>query len=322
MRAVVVAGTVAIVVVGCGKNNPSGPSNSTPAGAVANTFIGVVSATGGAGGTVQLRAASSLSSLAPGGRKTLFARVLSLVEPIVLAQSSTASGIFIGESGQVATLAGSFSGNTFSVSGGGYSVTATVTGTSLTGSASLPGGQSATVTASPPVSAPNPPPAVATGFYDGSYQIVADATYRNTLPSDGSLLIQCTYQAVAVGNLTLQITNRSNGDVDAELSYSWTESEGARTCPFVVIASPISPGPGVMHYQGPPTTLTFGRVDQGPNGTGTVVRSETFVGAVSGNTVVGRVSRSFQFTNSIASPPRNHLSWYPAASTNVVLVKR
>jgi len=313
----VVACAVVIVIVGCGKN-PAAPSNS----ASANTFIGVVSAPGGAGGTIQLRAASSLSSLAPGGRTSLFARVLSLLEPVVQAQSSTASGIFIGESGQVASLSGSFSGNTFNVSGGGFSVTATVVGTSLAGTAILPGGLSAAVTAVPPVSAPNPPPAVAAGFYDGSYQINADATYRNTLPSDGSLLIQCTYQAVAVGNITLQITDRPNGQVDSELSYSWTETEGGRTCPFVVISSPISPGPGVMHYLGPPTTLTFGRVDQGPNGTGYVIRSETFVGTVSGNTVVGRVSRSFQFTNSVASPPRNHISWYPAVSADVVLVKR
>ena len=192
-----VACAAVIVVVGCGKANPAEPSNSGPGGTGANTFIGVVSAPGGAGGTVQLRAASSLSSLARVGRQTLFARVLSLFEPVVLAQSSTASGIFIGDNGQVASLSGSFGGNTFSVSGGGFSITATVAGTSLSGTATLPGGQTAAVTASAPVSAPSPPPAIAAGFYDGSYRIDADATYRNTLASDGSLLIQCTYQKLS-----------------------------------------------------------------------------------------------------------------------------
>ena len=316
---------VTILATGCGKKSPTGPS---PLGTapIVNTFVGELKASGGAGGTLHLRAAGSLASAAPSSVFAFGARLLALIEPRLLAQGSTASGLLVTDAGVTVSLTGTFSGNTFSVSGGGYFITATVTNNSLSGSATVPGGGSAAVGTPAPPPVQSPPPATPSGTYVASYRFDIPSTYVNTLVSDGSVAISCTYTAVVTGDLSLEISNGANGDVAARLTNNWVETEGDRTCPFAVYGAPITPvSPSVTEYEGPAATLTFGRADQGPgqNGTGVVVRSESFVGAVSGTTVVARVSRSFRFTNSTsAAPPRNHVSGYPTVSATVTLAKR
>jgi hypothetical protein len=72
----------------------------------------------------------------------------------------------------------------------------------------------------------------------------------------------------------------------------------------------------------------FGHADQGPsqNGIGTVTRVENYLGAVSGDTLVMKVSRSFQFVNQVTNPMNglmiNHVSGYPTVSVTTTLTKQ
>ena len=132
------------------------------------------------------------------------------------------------------------------------------------------------------------------------------------------------------GKLTVTIPGvLASGLVQAQLD-SWTETIGSSTCPASVGLStigPVSPPAGTAYFEGPAGSLVFGRVDRGPDakGMGTITRAETFVGAVSGNTVAMKVSRSYQFANTYPNSTGilfNHVDGYPTVSVLATLTKQ
>ena len=331
----------------CGSSNPSGPSATSGLGGsepIVNTYVAGLSSAGGVIGTLTLRAASSLAlraSLEPGGIRVL-SHLLAWLEPTVAAQSSTASGLLVTSSGEAIGLSGTFSGGTFNVSGGGYTivaaVTATASGTSLSGTATIPGGGTAAVTPPPPLPGTGPAPANPAGTYSGTFHIETTASYVNRRVSDNSLELNCTFDVVVNGQMTVRILGPlASGLVQAQLDSSWTEDQRPVSCrlgnvqlatvPPSVLPGTVSPPPGVAYFEGPASSLVFGHAGSNPNasGTGTVTRAETYQGAVSGNTVVMRISQSFQFVNaftSVTSGPLTHVSGYPTVSVTTTLTKQ
>lgn len=79
-----------------------------------------------------------------------------------------------------------------------------------------------------------------------------------------------------------------------------------------------------LDFQGPVTNLQAGRIETGVggNGLGTITRTQGFSGVVSGNTILGTVSRSFNFTTPIATNPgETHFEGYPVSSASVTLTR-
>ena len=129
----------------------------------------------------------------------------------------------------------------------------------------------------------------------------------------------------------------ASGIVQAQLDSTWTEDQRPVSCklgnvplatvPPSVLPATISPSAGVAYFEGAASSLVFGHAGSNPNtsGTGTTTRAETYQGAVSGNTVVMRISRSFQFVNaftSVTSGPITHVSGYPTISVTSTLTKQ
>jgi hypothetical protein len=323
------------IALACGKSTPTGPTGPTLPAVIVNTYVGEMSLAGGVTGTLTLRASTSLASLEPGGIPVL-SRLLAWVEPVVAAQGSTATGLLVTSNGEVVTLSGTFSDSTFSVSGGGYSivaaVTSTSTGTSISGTATLPGGGTAAVT--PPGGLPgtSPAPANPAGTYSGTFQISTTARFVSQR-ADGSVppFINCTYSVTVDGKLTVWIPGvLTSGLVQAQLDSSWTERIGSTNCPASTglnTLGPVSPPAGTAYFEGSASSLVFGRVDQGPgaNGAGTITRAETFTGAISGSTVVMKVSRSFQVTSTFSNDTGilfKHEEGYPTVSVVTTLTKQ
>ena len=76
-----------------------------------------------------------------------------------------------------------------------------------------------------------------------------------------------------------------------------------------------------LDFTGSATNLQLGRVNSGPSGAGTVIRGEAFSGAISGSTIVGTVSRSFNFTTSTSNPGEIHVESYPNSGASVTLTR-
>jgi hypothetical protein len=118
-----------LLLVGCGgTSNPSNPSptpTSGPNAQILNTYVGEMNLGGGVTATVQLRASTSLAAIRP-DRIPLLTGLLSWIEPAVYAQNATASGLLVSSDGQFVTLSGTFSNGIFNVTGGGWTVNASV----------------------------------------------------------------------------------------------------------------------------------------------------------------------------------------------------
>jgi hypothetical protein len=306
--------------VSCGGSSPTSASNSptngsnTTSGTSTATYLGNITI-GDKTGTVLARAASTLSSLAP--RWPVLARLLSVMEVPVYADS--ASGLLSLSDGTVVTLSGTFSGGTFSLSGGGYAMTLATSGASLSGSGTAPSG--ATVVVSPPdqVATPTPVPANAAGTYTGSFRIEAPSYDINTFVSDGSIAVNCTYTTVVTGTLTLTLNARGDS-YHAVLSAMWTDTQTVGSCPSHAAGTVSVPGPEGSSYDGPPSNIETAFVSQGPVNGGAMTRVGTFVGAVSGNTIVGRYARSEAYSINLGT--QIHKEGYAAAAGNVVLTKQ
>jgi hypothetical protein len=163
-------------------------------------------------------------------------------------------------------------------------------------------------------------------------------TMANRRISDNSLELNCIFDVTTEGTLSLRIFNvLSNGMVQSELTSSWSEARRPASCklgdvklaavPPSVFAESISPSAGVAGFEGPASSLVYGRVLQGPNnnGQGVITDVEGYVGAVSGSTVVMTVSRSHQFVNSFTSVtagPINSVMVFPTASVTTILTKQ
>lgn len=330
---------VSVLAFACGKSTPTGPT--TPEATV-NTYVAEVNLGGGVTGTLTLRASSSLASLEPGNVPVL-SRLLAWVEPSVAAQSSTASGLLVTSTGEVISLTGTFSNGTFNVSGFGYTIVATVTstsaGTSISGTATVPGGGTAPVTPPPPLPVTSPPPANPVGTYSGTFHIETTMTTENRRVSDNSLELNCIFAITIDGTLSLRLFNvLANGLTQSELTTTRKEVRSPTSCKLGTVALPtvppsvmaqnISPsGSNTAGFEGPASSLVYGRVFQGPNdnGQGVITEVESYVGAVSGNTVVMKVSRSHKFTNAFTSTsagPITSVQVYPTVSVTVPLPKQ
>ena len=320
-----------VLAVGCGESTPSTPTTSP---STVNTYVGELNLGGGVTGIVQLRASSSLASIVL-PRVSVLSRLLSWIEPVVTAQSSTASGLLVTSNGQFVTLSGSFSGGTFTVSGSGWSVSATVatSNTSITGTVTAPGGATVPVTSPAAPQGTGPAPSNPVGTYVGTFSIVTTGTQINTRVSDNSVVQNCSFSVVINGTLSLRLFNvLANGLVQSELTSSWSEigtGTVSPTCGPTAANSwgTIAPSPGIIGFEGPASSLVYGRVDRsaGPGGSGTITRPETFVGAVSGTTVVMQISRSFQFVNQLNTTQNgvvNAVMGYPTISVVTTLVKQ
>ena len=326
-RSVALICAAGVLAFACGKSTPTGPTTAT---ASVNTYVAELTLAPGVTGTLTLRASNSLASLERGDIPVL-SRLLAWVEPGLAAQGSTATGLLVTSNGDVISLTGTFSGDTFSVSGFGYTIVATVTststGTSISGTATLPGGGTAAVTAPPPLPVTGPPPADPLGTYTGTFRIDTAATQVNRKASDDTIVLNCSFNIVVNGQLSLRIFNvTGSGLVQSELTSSWTESGTSSMCPNVPWSNSSVPS-RIAGFEGPASTLVYGRVDQFPSdtGQGTATRAESFVGAVSANTVVMKISRSFKFVNQLNTTQNglvNAVQQYPTVSVTVTLTKQ
>lgn len=337
IRSVALLCVVSLSAMACGGSSPTGPAGPATSGSVDNnTYVAEMALPGGATGMLTLRASSSLALHEPAEIPVL-SRLLEWLEPAVAAQSSPASGLLVTSTGQSISLSGTFSGGTFNVSGAGYTIVATVTntpaGTSISGTAMVPGGGTVPVTAPAPLPVTGPSPANPVGTYAGTFHIETQGTQINRRASDNVVVQDCSFNVVIDGTLSLRLFNvLSNGLVQSELTSSWTES-GAGTVSPTCGTGPanswgtISPGQGLAAFEGPPSSLVYGHAGPGPNppAAGTITRAETYLGAVSGNTVVMRVSRSFQFVNQLNTAQNglvNSVMGYPTVSVTITLTKQ
>ena len=320
---------VAIAVVGftaCGKSTstPTSPTTTT-ATASPITYLGNLSVSGAAnlGGSLQLTASQSATAARiADGRRGVLSRIHAWVEPTLHAQARVAAtGMLITTGGAAVPLSGTFSAGVFSMAGGGYGLTATVSGGGISGSGTAPGGLPTVVSAQAPPPPAVPPPSDPSGTYRGSFRIDTVLVFRNTFPSGG--VSQCTFNLAIIGTLTMDLQNLGSGQVKGHLAANWQETEVSRTCSFAFT------GVGVMtsgiDFQGPVTNLQVGRVESGTgggDGRGTITRTQGFSGVVSGNTILGTVSRSFNFTTPIATNPgETHVEGYPVSSVSVTLTR-
>jgi hypothetical protein len=226
-------------------------------------------------------------------------------------------------SGSVVPLSGTYSSNGFNVAGGGYAIVAAVGSGGLTGTGTTPGGQQATVSAptAPPVSAP--PPADPSGTYKGTFRIETIGEFKNTLPN-GTVSLDCTFNAVITGTLTMEVHNNGSGQIRAHLTADSLDTYTNATCPGTWVNTVSMPGSG-LDFQGPATSLQFGRVIVGQGGTtvkGPVTRAEAFSGPISGNLIVGTVWRSFYFTALNPNTGETHVESYPMSGTTVTLTRQ
>lgn len=335
-RSVALICAVSLLVMACGKSSPTNPSPTTGGSVDTNTYVAEMALPGGVTGTLTLKASSSLGSREPAGIPML-ARLLAWLEPAVAAQSSPASGLLVLTSGSSIPLSGTFNGGTFSVSGAGYTIVATVTnaatGTSISGTATVPGGGTVPVTSPPPLPVTGPPPASPVGTYTGTFHIETPGSFVNRRASDDVVVQDCRYDVIIDGTLSLRLFNvLPNGLAQSELTSSWTERGLGSVSPTCGVGGAnvwgtISPGQGFAAFEGPPSSLVYVHAGVTPNanGTGSLTRSESYLGAVSGNTIVMRVSRSFQFTSQINTTINglvNSVQGYPTVSVTVTLTKQ
>jgi hypothetical protein len=252
----------------------------------------------------------------------VLASVLAWVDPVVQAQASvTATGTLVTATAKVIQLTGTYANGVFNVTGGGYTITATLTGNAaINGTGTAPGDLPAGLVATPPPQAPQPVPANPAGTYTGSFHIDTVQNYSVTHPNQSVPYFACTVNIAITGTLKLILTSTGNGNVDGDLSSNWTETPGATTCNFGFAA--ISRNTG-FDYSGPPTNLQFGLAETGVDGPDHLTRVQGFLGVVSGNTVIGIVSRSFYSTgkNQVGAGPDDVVQGWPTVTTSVTLTK-
>jgi len=130
----------------------------------------------------------------------------------------------------------------------------------------------------------------------------------------------CTVDIAITGALKLVVTNTGAGQINGDLESDWTEKPGATTCGFGFATVSQKTG---LDYDGPPTHLQFGRTESGLDGSETVTRVQGFSGVISGNTIIGTMSRSLSVIgkNQNGAGPANVSTGWPTATTSVTLTK-
>jgi hypothetical protein len=221
-----------IAAAGCGSKSPAGPTsngsqnNFTP-GPLASVpvYVGQVQLSTGATGTLLLRP-SAVFAAVTSKRPEIVNVILDLFGATLHAQGSAASGELILPTG-VIDLTGTYTGSTFSVSGGGYALTAAESGGSLSGTGTAPEGGNLTVSPpAPPNAAPAPAPSDASGTYKVTYSVTTPEHARSTSIATGAIAEDCNYSIVMSGTLTLQLQSSGSGTYAARLVDDWSESDG------------------------------------------------------------------------------------------------
>ncbi len=312
------------LTLACSKSSPSTPSTPTPGASVTvSTYVGtlIVPGGGGLGGMLLLTKSSGSTfanrRLTPSWLTTL----IDFVQPTLSAQSSSASGTLVTDAGPVVQLSGTFANNTFSLAGGGYSITATVAGTSVMGSGSAPGGVPAQVNAVPPPSGAPPSPS-AEGTYRSQFRIDAPYNVRVVRTDTGAVMANCSVTMRIDGTMSIHLSREPSGYTGFML-VSWTErAEGTPSgfgCPPFTVNNF---GPFGINYLGPLDSLVFASREVSTQGAFTTTRTQAFVGALTGTTVQGTYWKALhhQGTGS-GSPPTNLTEGYQNSSTPMTLIK-
>jgi hypothetical protein len=313
------------VITGCGSKG--GPTDPPSTGPTERTFVGVLNVPGAdsLGGLFQLTTMVSSAS-APSQQRAeyAFARVFDWVVPPLWAQTGTATtGNLLTNSGKLVSLSGTYAGGSFSVIGDGYNITATVGTTgNMNGNATVPGGAPAAVNPVNTAQATAPPPGNPTGTYKGTFEMYTTLKSRNEAP-DGRLIGTCNYPLRITGDLTMHVSKPgSSPDVEGHIDMNWREqSAGGSTCPPVFVHNATDyhgiDFEGTVTGLNPVRTLTM---PAGPGNAGTLVRTQGFSGAVSGNTVIGTVFLTMSFKTPV--PEGVHYeSFAPAPKVTVTLTK-
>lgn len=255
----------------------------------------------------------------------MFARVRSWFVSLLWAQAGpgTATGSLVANHGEIVPLSGTYSGGSFSVTGGGYAIAANVGATgSLSGTGTAPGGDTGAV--SPLYTGSTaPPPSNPTGSYVGTFEMFTTLRSRNVTPT-GALIGTCIHPVRITGDLLMHVSQvGQSNQVTGHLDVTWRERpNGGSTCP-----------PGFSHivddyygidFDGVATGLHPVRTHTGPAGpgnAGSFTRTVGFSGMVSGNTVVGTVFLTMNFTTPV--PEGIHTeNFSPAPSATVTLTRR
>jgi hypothetical protein len=305
-------------------------SGSTEPSADAPTdvsFIGELSvpAADTLGGLFHLTTRASTASAGRGSAGLVdLSRVLDWVVAPLWAQtgSGSATGTLTTLGGRTVALAGTHAGGSFNVSGGGYTIAASVGGSgALSGAGTAPGGATASVQALPvPVTAPAP--SNPTGTYRGTFTMTTILRSRN-VDVAGRPLGSCNYPLRITGDLTMHVSKVGSGDqVEGHLDINWREqSAGGSTCPPVFVHDHTDYHG--IDFIGSVTTLNAVRIltaPAGPANAGTITRTQGFTGAVSGSTVVGTVFLSMSFTTPV-SDGTHFESFSPIPKITVTLTR-
>jgi hypothetical protein len=288
------------------------------------TFVGVLSVTGAdeLGGLIQVStpagAAVRTARTAP---SELLHTLGDLLVPPLLAQSGqSVTGVLMTNGGPVVQLTGTLTGGSLTLTGGAYTILATVTGTgALTGTGTVPGGLSGAITVPPTPPVTTPPASDPTGTYTGAFQVNTTIWHRNT-NSAGTLVAACFAPIRIDGTVTLSLSRGRNGTLVSHVDLQWTEaSVQGSNCPSGY-SHAFTDYRGI-DFVGTPQSLVGGRVDTGTTQTGgRITRPSTFAGAVSGSQVVGAVLLSYQFSVSLSG--ETHVEWYANTSAPVTLTRR
>ena len=116
----------------------------------------------------------------------------------------------------------------------------------------------------------------------------------------------------------------SNGDID--VLDNWQEvTRIVAPCPTVTDFSeqtirPAGPIGGRFPSERP--QILFGWVDRGNHNGGTGVRATSFIGAINGTTIEGRLVKSWVFTAIVANGTEEAREGYPSSEAVITLRKR
>jgi hypothetical protein len=311
-----VVGLAGFSVVGaCEKDGTNGPS-SIPQNSP-RSYVGSVSLPGGVTGLVMLSATTGSSSLA---RTGLIDSLLDLIQPTVFAQSSASGTLTLSDS-TAAVLTGTYTGGAFQMSGGGFTVSATVSGASLSGTVSGPQG-AGPVAAMSPAAPVIPAPANSNGEYVGTYAMTVQGYYLNVGLPAGQLVRNCGVTYVISGTLALGL--ESGGRI--AMSDQWREEMTiASNCPDVTqFVNIIQPPPGSDSggdFTADLANIQISDFDQFPANGGTGIRTITFVGGFTAPTrIQGRFLKTFRFAG--PANTTEHREGYNVTETTVTLQKR
>jgi hypothetical protein len=315
---------VVCFAVACGKSSPSPTDPSpSPAREIPASYVGSV-ALPGRTGVLVTNTARSVAWLRPDA----FAALFDLIESRVHAQGSTAVGTLALDDGTTIWLTGSGGGSSVQLSGpGGYSVTASVSGGTLSGTVTAPAGSgsvSPLVRITPLVPEPGDP----NGTFEATYARTTSGYFRNVNASNQTIQRDCGYTVELTGTIRLDVRGNvpnSGGFRYMDFRDNWRETRTILPpCQGATNFSPtISEGEsGVLTlFQKATDVLQFGIENKftDPNGS-TVTRAFAFIGGYTGATTLqGTVVRLAN--NVVPTNTGQHFQGFSPVQIEVTLSK-